>query len=71
MIWINGRLSWTLVLTIAYATLVVIATDFVWRMIEAPMVVFAGSGLAVMAAGVSVIFTLGARSKKRQTKRKS
>ena len=33
MIWIDGRFSWPLVLTIVYATLVIIVTDTVWRLV--------------------------------------
>ena len=67
MIWINGRLSWPLVLAIVYATLVTILTDAVWRLVQAPIELIAGSGLALLVAGLTIIVALDMRSKKRRT----
>ena len=67
MIWINGRFSWPLVLAIAYVTLVIIAIDMTWRLVQAPIAIVAGTGLAVLVIGAAAIWVLGNRAKTDET----
>ena len=63
MIWTEGRLSWPLVLAVVWATLVIVATDIVWRSVLASIVLVAGSGAAILAIGAAAILVVGGRAK--------
>ena len=66
MIWIDGRFSWPLVLAIVWATLAIVATDIVWRSVQASIVLIAGGGVGGLAVGAAIILVVGACLKKRQ-----
>ncbi|HEX3755791.1 MAG TPA: hypothetical protein VHV26_12035 [Rhizomicrobium sp.] len=63
MFWIQGRMAWPLVVSIAYSTLVFLLTDYTWRMIVAPVAVIAGLCAAFLLIGNLAIFLLGAKAR--------
>ena len=67
MFWIDGRFSWPLIIMAAYSTIVIAATDTAWRLIQAPIAVIAGGGLAAILIGNALIALLGARGARRSS----
>ena len=67
MVWIEGRLSWPPVLALVYATIVTIVTDTVWRLVQAPIALVIGGGLAMLVIGMAAIPLLGRQMKSRRS----
>jgi hypothetical protein len=57
--WVDGRLSWPLVISVAFLTLSAVIIDFVWRSFVVPfetLLIY-----SVICEGVAIILLLGAR----------
>jgi hypothetical protein len=63
MIWTEGRFSWPAVGAVVYATLVLVATDISWRLVQAPATWIMGGGALIMATGSAAILLVGSRRK--------
>ncbi len=63
MFWIDGRFAWPAVLAVLFSTLTVVAIDFAWRTVQAPVSLVAVAGGAIFLAGNVAIFILGARAR--------
>jgi hypothetical protein len=61
MFWIDGRISWPVVLAVVFSTVTILATDFAWRTIQAPLPVIVGVAALLLLAGNAAIFIRGAR----------
>lgn len=63
MFWIDGRIAWPVVLAALFSTVIILATDFAWRTVQAPLSLVGGAGVLLLLAGNAAIFILGARSR--------
>jgi len=61
MFWIDGRLAWPAVVAVLFSTLAVLAIDFAWRTVQAPVWLLAIAGAGILLAGNTAIFIIGAR----------
>jgi hypothetical protein len=48
---------------VVFSTMTVLATDYAWRMMQAPILNIASIGLIVLAAGNLAIFAIGRRAR--------
>ena len=58
LFWVDGRLSWPLVVTVGFLTLSAVIIDFVWRSLVVPfetLLIY-----SVICEGVAVILLVGA-----------
>ena len=51
--WINDRLAWPFVAAVVFATLVLLVTDLIWRVLVMP-----AEALAAMVIGVCIVAVL-------------
>ena len=59
LFWVDGRLSWPLVISVAFLTLSAVIIDFVWRSFVVPfetLLIY-----SVICEGVAIILLIGAR----------
>ena len=63
MFWIDGRIAWPVVLAALFSTVIILATDFAWRTVQAPVLLIGVAAIALLLAGNAAIFILGARSR--------
>ena len=73
LLWVDGRLSWPLVIVVAYISASVIIVDFVWRIVVLPFdtlllcVVTIGGSLFVL---LGLLMLLSARARRKTNFRK-
>ncbi len=58
-IFVNGRLSWTLVTVIVFLAASAVVFDYVWRIVEAPFEVLAILAVLAVGLGVTVLLAIG------------
>lgn len=64
MFWTQGRFSWPAIIVVLYSTLVIFATDLVWRLVTAPVARIAGGALVVLLVGNALILALSRRARR-------
>jgi hypothetical protein len=56
LLWIDGRLPWPLVVTVAFITVSLLCVDFIWRVVVLPIeTLMLIAALVVSAAAIGLI----------------
>lgn len=59
----DRHIAWPTFCIVLFSTMTVLATDYAWRMMQAPIANIASIGLIVLMAGNLAIFTLSRRTR--------
>ncbi len=59
----DRHIAWPAFCMVVFSTMTVLATDYAWRMMQAPILNIASIGLIVLAAGNLAIFAIGRRAR--------
>ncbi len=57
----NGRIAWPVVSAVLFSTVTILLTDYLWRMLQAPIATVAVTGAVILIAG-NIAIILAKRS---------
>jgi hypothetical protein len=65
MFYVNGRISWLLVSTILFSTVVMLLTDVLWRVIQISSLALVAFAVSFLIVGNATILVVNSRSSRK------